>query len=352
MKKALKITAKIFGMIFLWVLNTAIIAFAGAMVMLYLVSKGPSTRIRDLFVTSVRETSAGDFLAEIFLTKEEVQVIAASNMTEMGNAQTDTSLLDFYEKKEETALGDGQENQTSEMLSEETADIEIVDVSGALYNGKMMIIKDPSRVKVGTCGEFSREKSGLTVLEICEKYDAVAGVNGGQYIDVNGFGKGAEPGGIVISEGKLVYGYLYSTYEVYGFDKNNVFVCGTMTAKEALDKGIRDAVTFGPALVINGEASTTTGTGGGLNPRTAIGQRADGSVLLLVIDGRQTSSLGASYQDLIEIMLNFGAVNAANLDGGMSSTMVYEGKEITNNCSIKGPRDMPTAFVVERAEEE
>ena len=70
--------------------------------------------------------------------------------------------------------------------------------------------------------------------------------------------------------------------------------------------------------------------------------------LLLVIEGRQTSSLGATYLDLIEIMLEFEAVNAANLDGGMSSSMAYEGEEILNNCSIKGPRDMPTAFVVER----
>ena len=85
-----------------------------------------------------------------------------------------------------------------------------------------------------------------------------------------------------------------------------------------------------------------------MNPRTAIGQREDGSVLLLVIEGRQTASLGATYLDLIDIMLEFGAVNAANLDGGMSSSMAYEGEEILNNCSIKGARDMPTAFVIKR----
>ncbi len=121
-----------------------------------------------------------------------------------------------------------------------------------------------------------------------------------------------------------------------------------MTGQQAVDKEFRDAVTFGPALVVNGEAVSTVGTGGGLNPRTAIGQRADGAVLLLVIEGRQTASLGATFLDLIEIMLDFDAVNAANLDGGMSSSMAYEGEEILNNCSIKGPRDMPTAFVVER----
>jgi exopolysaccharide biosynthesis protein len=84
----------------------------------------------------------------------------------------------------------------------------------------------------------------------------------------------------------------------------------------------------------------------GLNTRTAIGQRADGSVLLLVIEGRQTSSLGATYADLINIMLEFGAVNAANLDGGMSSSMAYQGEEILKNSSVSATRDMPTAFII------
>ncbi len=330
MKKFLMITGKLF----LWVFVTLALLTAGFLVMIYMVSRGPSEQIRNLFVTSVRETSAAGFLADIFLSEQEVQEIVAANVVEVGEINTDTDLFTFTEEPGNT--------------DEESPDIEIVDVRGALYKGKMMIVKDPSRVKVGICDEFDKNKAGLTLLEIIDKYDAVAGVNGGRYNDDNGFGKGGQPEGIVFSEGKLVYGELDKTYNIYGFDKNNVFICGKMTGQEAVDKGFRDAVTFGPALVVNGKAVSTTGTGGGLNPRTAIGQRADGAVLLLVIEGRQTSSLGATYLDLIEIMLDFGAVNAANLDGGMSSSMAYEGEEILNNCSIKGARDMPTAFVVER----
>ncbi len=330
MKKVLKITGKFF----LWVFVTLILLLAGFFVMIYLVSRGPSPQIRNLFVTSVRETSAAGFLADIFLTEQEVQDIVASNVVEVGEITTDTQLFAFAEIPDEE--------------KEESADIEIVDVQGALYTGKMMIIQDPSRVKVGICDEFNANKAGLTLLEIMDKYDAIAGINGGRYNDDNGFGKGGQPEGIVFSEGELVYGSLSQTYDIYGFDNNNVFICGRMTGQQAVDMGFRDAVTFGPALVVNGEAVTTIGTGGGLNPRTAIGQRADGAVLLLVIEGRQTGSLGASYLDLIEIMLDFGAVNAANLDGGMSSSMAYEGEEILNNCSIKGARDMPTAFIVER----
>ncbi len=325
---------KITGKFLLWVFVTLILLLTGFLVMIYLVSRGPSEQVRNLFVTSVRETSAAGFLADIFLSEQEVAEIMASNVVEVGEINTDTQLFAFAEDP------GGPD--------EESKDIEIVDVSGALYKGKMMIVKDPSRVKVGICDEFDKNKAGLTLLEIIDKYDAIAGVNGGRYNDDNGFGKGGQPEGIVFSEGKLVYGELDKTYNIYGFDKNNVFICGKMTGQEAVDMGFRDAVTFGPALVVNGEAVSTTGTGGGLNPRTAIGQRADGAVLLLVIEGRQTSSLGATYLDLIEIMLDFGAVNAANLDGGMSSSMAYEGEEILNNCSIKGARDMPTAFIVER----
>lgn len=331
MKKLFKVT----GQFFLWLSVTLLLLVAAFLVMIYLIAKGPSSQIRNLFVTSVRETSAAGFLADIFLTEEEVNAIVAANVIGGEDGISIETQLFVFEEIPDT---------------QESKEFEIVDVKGALYKGKMMIVQDPSRVKVGICDEFDKNKPGMTLLEIMEKYDALAGINGGRYNDENGFGKGGQPEGIVFSEGELVYGNLNETYDIYGFDQNNIFICGRMTGSQAVEKGFRDAVTFGPALVVNGEAVPvpTTGTGGGLNPRTAIGQRADGAVLMLVIEGRQTSSLGATHLDLIEIMLEFGAVNAANLDGGMSSSMGYEGEEILKNCSIEGARDMPTAFVVER----
>ena len=121
-----------------------------------------------------------------------------------------------------------------------------------------------------------------------------------------------------------------------------------MTANQAKKRGIRDALTFGPALIVDGKPANVSGYSSGLNPRTAIGQRADGAVLLLVIDGRQPGSLGAFHTDTIEVMLNFGAVNAANLDGGSSSLMVYEDEIISNKSGLTGNRHMPTCFLVER----
>jgi exopolysaccharide biosynthesis protein len=110
-----------------------------------------------------------------------------------------------------------------------------------------------------------------------------------------------------------------------------------------------DAISFGPALIINGESVPILGSGGGLNPRTAIGQRADGAILLLVIDGRQPHSIGATLRDVADVMADFGAVNAANLDGGSSTLMVYNGEILNSTSLLTGPRRIPTAIVVSKA---
>lgn len=182
----------------------------------------------------------------------------------------------------------------------------------------MVVVTDPSRVFVGTSGDYKGE-AGINVPAICDKYGATLAINAGGFEDIGGVGNGGTPLGIVMSEGQLKYGNVNSSYDLIGFDNNNVFVIGQMTGQQAIDRGIRDAVSFGPFLILNGTPLEVSGMGGGLNPRTAIGQRADGAVLLLIIDGRQTHSLGASMNDLINVMLDFGAVNAANLDGGTSS---------------------------------
>ncbi len=320
---------KILGRAGIFVGATLVIILAAFFTMLFLMMKGPSTQIRNLLVASLKESSAGGILVDIYFSQEEVDAILAENSM----IPTGGIVVEF---EEEDQIQDVEPD-------EEQPDIEIVDVFGPLYKGKMMIVKDPSRIVVGTCDKFDPNARGLTLLEIVKKYGAVGGVNGGRFTDSMGFGKGGCPVGIVCSQGKLVFGDLNTKYAVYGFDKNNKFVIDTLTGQEAINRGIRDAVTFGPALVVNGKA---VAGGSGLNPRTAIGQRADGSVLLLVIEGRQTNSLGATYSDLANVMLEFGAVNAANLDGGMSSSMVYDGKEISANDSNSGVRDIPTAFII------
>ena len=131
-----------------------------------------------------------------------------------------------------------------------------------------------------------------------------------------------------------------------GFNEEGILICGKMTGAEAVEMGIRDGLSCDPFLVINGEGLNVSGKGGGLNPRTAIGQRADGAVLLLTIDGRQATSLGASMADMVDVMLAFGAVNAGNLDGGGSTVLYYDGEIRNVVMSIYGARGVPNAVCV------
>ena len=141
-----------------------------------------------------------------------------------------------------------------------------------------------------------------------------------------------------------------TSYHVTGITNDNKLIIGNMTQQQAIDNNIRDCVSIsnsiGPFLVINGEAQDVSGIGGGLNPRTAVGQAADGSILLLAVDGRQANSLGASFSDLQDIMLQYGAVNASTMDGGTSTQMYYEGEVINTPYSPTGPRMCPTAFMI------
>ena len=167
------------------------------------------------------------------------------------------------------------------------------------------------------------------MLELVEKYDCIAAINAGEFADVGGTGTGARPMGLTYSGGKVVWND-NAKRTFIGFDKNNKLICREGMTREQADKlGIRDAVCFQNGNVLieqDGEnvklhyGNSNTGTA----QRTAIGQRADGSVILLVTDGRTASSLGATPNDVISVMLEYGAVTAAMLDGGSSSMMYYE----------------------------
>lgn len=324
---------------FLLLFTTALLLAGGAYGLIYTFNYGPSPSARSLFVTSVLETSALDFLATWFLPAEEIETILATNNVEQMAAVSNPNLIVIPNYDETPELTEDSEEK----------EIEIVEVSGLTYTGRMMIVKDPSRIYVGTCSSMGDENStGEKLLSIVKKYDAVAGINGGGFYDPNGAGTGSVPTGFVFSGGEFLYGPTNSSELLIGFDTDNKLIVGWMTAERAKNLGIRDALTFGPALIINGEPANVSGYSSGLNPRTAIGQRADGAVLLLVIDGRQPGSLGACHADTIEVMLSFGAVNAANLDGGSSSLMVYNDEVISNKSGLTGDRNMPTCFLVER----
>ena len=179
-----------------------------------------------------------------------------------------------------------------------------------------------------------------------KEFDAVAGINAGGFYDPNGQGNGSIPDSLVVVDGQVYYAANGERNGFVGFDSNYIMHVGMPTLSEIQEKSIMTGACFGPVLVANGEPADPSTLASGVNPRTAIGQRSDGAVLMLVIDGRQVTSMGAKYQDLVDIMLRYGAVNACNLDGGSSSLMWFEDGYVNNCASVIGIRPVPTTFLV------
>ena len=315
--------------IFLFLFVTGFFAGATALGAVLEICYGPSETARNTFVSTAKETTRFKWVPHVFFSDEQVEAILNANTLLETDETTDPNL---------------QLKPTDPDIPLDT--IEVHDVVGLTYTGKMMVVYDPSRVTVGTLPSFSSTARGWDIEKFVQKTGAVAAINGGGFVDTGGKGKGGMPVGIVIKDNKLIFGNANSKVSIVGFDNENRLIVGSMTAAQALERGVRDAVNFGPALIVNGEPVEVVGNGGGLNPRTIIGQRADGAVLLLVIEGRQAHSLGASYADCIEQMLAFGAINATNLDGGSSSMMWYGDRYITGGASMYGDRTLPTVFLV------
>ncbi len=326
-------------------------ALYGAM---FIIVNGPSPSVGKLFVLSLKETSAGGFLAHWYMSDEEIAALQAEKAEEL-STEINPALIKLPEKAEDhnhndnTNLPDNGSQQGEKEENSRLEGIEVHEVSGGTYNGKMLVIKDPTRVFVGVPDKYGEDARGLSLSAMIEKYDAVGGTNAGGFVDPNGSGTGGIPEGIVISEGQLLWGDPNASYSLAGLDENGLLYVGKMTGAKAMELGLRYAVSYGPALIINGEpCNAKRSLGGGINPRTAIGQREDGAILLLVVNGRQIDSLGATLDDLIEVMLTFGAVNASNLDGGSSTLMKLDGEFLNTSSYILGAeRVLASAILID-----
>ena len=335
---------RIVGRTLLFIFTVLIVLVGGVYAILGVVFNGPSQTTSDRLTLTLLETSAGKFVPYLYFSKEEVAAIQERNKVVELEQATDTSLISIAAAKR---AQNREDIGPAGVLEEGPQDITVDEIKGSTYHGWMMIVQDPSRVFVGVCNDyFTEDKPGLRIAELAKKYDAVAAINGGAFSDHNGQGNGGTPSGVTITEGRMTNARGGSDSTTVGFDMNDVLIVGKMTRDEAERMGLRDAVSFGPALVVNGEPAQFSGVSSGLNPRTAIGQRSDGAVLMLVIDGRQVNSPGASMADLVEIMVRYGAVNACNLDGGSSSNIYYNGEILNDGVAITGSRRIPTAFVV------
>lgn len=353
-KKPKSKIVKFIGRFFAFLGVTLLMVIIGLYVVMWIVTKGPSSQIKELFVLSVRESSAGGFLADIYLTPEEIAAIEEKNSVQEINDVTDTSIVQIAVKTSESEGNSSLETEANGNIADSSFDvnvytengIEFHEIAGTTFTGIAMVVSDPSRVFIGTPRDTYDGGPGISVPSIADRYGAIAATNGGFFVDTGGHGDGGTPIGCVFSNGKMVYGSAGGFYNLMGFNEEGVLICGYMSGQSAIDLGIRDGLQCNPFLIINGEGVNVGGKGGGLNPRTALGQRADGAVVLLTIDGRQASSLGASMSDMVDVMLSFDVVNAGNLDGGGSTVLYYNGEIQNVVMSIYGARGVPNAVCV------
>jgi len=224
------------------------------------------------------------------------------------------------------------------------------------FDAYILEIKNPLKVKVAMTKFLG--KMGQKTSDMADEHNAVAAINGGSFIDKSSdgtayAGTGSEPGGFVISGGKVVYpqgNVNENTIEnVVAFTKNGELIVGDHSIAQLKKLNVQEAMCFRkPNIIINGVRQVKNKMEEGLNPRTAVGQKADGTIIFLVIDGRKVTSPGASLYDVQEIMMSRGAVNAGALDGGYSSTMYYKGNVINSPNAWDGERSVATAFYVEQ----
>jgi exopolysaccharide biosynthesis protein len=312
-----------------FVLLLGVYSFVSSSLLLF---HGPFAGLREYVIDSLATSRHGYLLRPLSLFTLSEKEIQAHDPN-LANLDAGKSSLAHAEQDYSGSRGDPR--------------IDIEDYQGRTFSAKIMLVHDPLRVKVAVTQHLG--DVGETVSEMVDREHAVAGVNGGAFKDVGYRGTGGIPLGITISDGKVIESSPSENQPIIGLTSKGSLIAGTYTLAELRQLGVQQALTFGPVLIQNGEIRIRGNGGWGYAPRTAIGQRADGTIIFIVTDGRfihGPSNVGASLLDVAELMQQYGAVVAANLDGGSSTTMVYKGKLVNQPTDILGERKIATAWVV------
>lgn len=332
-KSRFKIIKKIILILFL----LGIICFDILIYLLY----GPWYGFRDWLITTAMTTFSHQYLATWFYNNEQIEECLDRNRIEQLTGYTDESLINIinYDQIKVNSYKNEYERQILEK-DPNNNDYKIIEIDGGKeYHGYMAVIYDPSRIQVIASSTLGNDMQYLT--ELSNKTNSLIAINAGGFTPISdGNNTIYLPLGITISNNKLI---VPNTSNIIGFNKSNKLILGNFSSESAFSNHIRDCVSFEPYLILNRQKANTFGNGAwGKSCRTAIGQRADGIVLFLVLDADRTKLQGATMQDLIDIFDRYGAINAANLDGGSSSTMTCKSKTITESIG----RKIPTSFIL------
>jgi exopolysaccharide biosynthesis protein len=322
---------------------TIVAQFAlASLLSLTLVVHGPFDTLRKSIIGAAMTTYDHQYIAEMLFSQKQINEVQNLGVSSKAKSQ------DISQVKPKNY-------DNPNILLEE------ISSKDGSYNGYLMEISDPLRVGLAYTDNLG--KVGAYTSKMAQEHGAVAAINGGGFGDSEWAGTGAIPSNFIIVDGILKWKDPSQSdnakCDVIALNANGQLIVGRRSINDLLgmDVKVMSAVTLPnyPALVVDGKGTFKNASAASKyswHPRTAIGQKADGTIIMLVLDGRQMSGgvlmKGASLYDVQKIMLDHGAVTAANLDGGNSTTMYYNGQVINSPSGELGERTVSTAFYVKK----
>lgn len=207
--------------------------------------------------------------------------------------------------------------------------LETREEDGVIWRLAFVQVKSPSQLRTGIAGSSVSSSRVALVSSMADKYNAVIAISGDYYAN--------DPAKTTFEYrmGNKIRSKSNKKKDILIIDENGDFHLFVKSDKARMDAfnasghTIVNAFTFGPALVSDGNPLTMD-TGYGYNPtgrepRMAIGQLDTLSYVLALAEGRTEDSKGVTHQELADYMYDLGCLQAFNLDGGNTATMVFNG---------------------------
>lgn len=301
-----------------------LMAFAGFFIMY-----GPWKYVQNLYVTTAMKTRNHQWVARIFYSEEKIAKIMASNyfIAIDEDADVDDIVIDTKEKKKY------KDKYEEELLTREPGNdsYKVLNVKVGNADGYLVAIYKPEKVKLLTTKRFNAGTFGERVIDLCKRYGGSVCINGGGF--ANGLDNGSDiPLGYVIENGKVTWpiqnDYSSTKGNIIGLTKDGKLkLMNNVTGPEAIKTGVYSGIEFGPFLIVNGKSIKIEGMPYGVANKCVIAQRKDGVMMFLVTEG-ETYVDGASLKDVVNTLEKYGAYNAANLDGGQSTSLIVNNEMI------------------------
>ncbi|MGQ7688270.1 phosphodiester glycosidase family protein [Streptococcus suis] len=269
------------------------------------------------------------FMLKTFVISEAISTASASNTTT--SSQNTTTVSSSSSSTAATIATNVSTTDTSYSDDNIQINLETITTNNTTVYIADIQVSSAEYLKTALAQNTYGTNITAKTSETAAANNAILAINGDYY--------GANSTGYVIKNGILYRDAVrdnasYGDLAIYAEGSFEIVYEDEVTAQELIDKGVVNLLAFGPSLVEDGEivvdTSTEVGRAMASNPRTAIGIIDENHYIIVVADGRTTESEGLSLYQMAEIMKEYGATTAYNLDGGGSSTLYFNGQVINN----------------------